>query len=322
MPHNKGKAMAIYTLSPILGPVIGPIAGGFIAERSTWRWVFWSTSAFALFIQCIGLWGLTESHAPTLLRRKRERLVKETGNTALHTGEGPPMSLPKRLADAFTRPLKMFATQPIVMLISVYIAYIFGLNYLLFVIFPGVYTGVYGEPIGIAGLHYAALGIGLIIGLFVQFFFIDKVYMRLKKRNNNVGRPEFRIPTMVIGSVLVTAGLFWYGWSVQARNHWVVPDLGIIVFSAGTMICLNGMQTYIIETYMKYAASAMAASAILRSLCGFSFPLFAPYLYNALGYGWGTSVLAFISIAIGWTAPFIFWFYGPKLRAVSKFASG
>jgi hypothetical protein len=146
--------------------------------------------------------------------------------------------------------------------------------------------------------------------------------MRLKKRNNNVGRPEFRIPTMVIGSVLVTAGLFWYGWSVQARNHWVVPDLGIIVFSAGTMICLNGMQTYIIETYMKYAASAMAASAILRSLCGFSFPLFAPYLYNALGYGWGTSVLAFISIAIGWTAPFIFWFYGPKLRAVSKFASG
>lgn len=35
--EERGKAMGIYTLGPLLGPVIGPIAGGFIAEYSTWH---------------------------------------------------------------------------------------------------------------------------------------------------------------------------------------------------------------------------------------------------------------------------------------------
>ncbi|OJA21346.1 hypothetical protein AZE42_12762, partial [Rhizopogon vesiculosus] len=43
-PDERGKAVAIFSLAPLLGPVIGPITGAWIAERSTWRWVFWSTS--------------------------------------------------------------------------------------------------------------------------------------------------------------------------------------------------------------------------------------------------------------------------------------
>ncbi|KAE8395475.1 hypothetical protein BDV23DRAFT_145045 [Aspergillus alliaceus] len=125
---------------------------------------------------------------------------------------------------------------------------------------------------------------------------------------------------MFIGSGMITIGLFWYGWSVQSHMHWIMPNIGVAIFSAGTMGCLQGMQTYIVDSYATYAASAMAACALLRSLAGFAFPLFAPYLYKALGYGWGTSVLAFISIGAGFSAPLVFWFLGPKLRAVSRYA--
>lgn len=313
--------MGIYTLAPMLGPVIGPVAGAWIAEKTTWRWVFWSSSIFAIVIQGCGLLWLRESHAPTLLARKRARLSKGTGNTALRLGDDQESML-RKIAGAAIRPTRMLTTQPIVMLVSLYIAYVFGLNYLLFATFPQVWGGVCGESTGVAGLNYISMGIGSFIGLFGNFFLIDRIYKGLKAGNIDIGRPEFRIPTMIIGSLLVTVGLFWYGWSVEAHSQRVVPSLGITVFSAGTIVCMAGMQTYVLDTYMRYAASAMAAVAVLRSLFGFSFPLFAPYLYEHLGYGWGTSVLAFLSIGLGWAAPLIFWFCGKKLRSMSSYATG
>lgn len=101
-----------------------------------------------------------------------------------------------------------------------------------------------------------------------------------------------------------------------------MPNIGIAIFSTGAIICLQSMQSYIIDCYARFAASGMAAAVVLRSFAGFGFPLFAPYMYNALHYGWGNSVLAFAGIAIGIPSPFLFWFYGAKLRAMSKYAAG
>jgi multidrug resistance protein len=52
--EERGGAMAMYQIGPLLGPVIGPILGGFITEYVGWRWVFWvltiavSCSAFSI----------------------------------------------------------------------------------------------------------------------------------------------------------------------------------------------------------------------------------------------------------------------------------
>jgi hypothetical protein len=45
--------------------------------------------------------------------------------------------------------------------------------------------------------------------------------------------------------------------------------------------------------------TAMAAVACMRALAGFAFPLFAPKMYAALGYGWGDTLLALIAIVLG-----------------------
>ena len=39
--EERGAAIAIWSMGPLLGPVIGPVAGGFLAEAAGWRWVFW-----------------------------------------------------------------------------------------------------------------------------------------------------------------------------------------------------------------------------------------------------------------------------------------
>lgn len=82
------------------------------------------------------------------------------------------------------------------------------------------------------------------------------------------------------------------------------------------------MQTFMVDSYTRYAASALGAAAFLRSICGFAFPLFAPYMYQALDYGWGNSLLAFVAVGLGVPAPVFLWFYGEKLRVMSPYAAG
>ena len=93
----------------------------------------------------------------------------------------------------------------------------------------------------------------------------------------------------------------------QYHTHWIGPNIGAAVFAAGVIIGFQCIQTYLVDSYTRFAASAIAAATVLRSLAGFGFPLFAPYMYNALGYNWGNSLLGFIAIGLGIPAPFLLW---------------
>ena len=58
---------------------------------------------------------------------------------------------------------------------------------------PAIFQDVYHQRVGIAGLHYLALGVGLIIGSQLSAIFMDRIYLWLKSRNGGVGKPEFRL---------------------------------------------------------------------------------------------------------------------------------
>lgn len=48
-PEQRGKAMAIWSIGPLLGPVVGPVCAGFLVESVGWRWVFWVTAIAVSF---------------------------------------------------------------------------------------------------------------------------------------------------------------------------------------------------------------------------------------------------------------------------------
>lgn len=75
--------------------------------------------------------------------------------------------------------------------------------------------------------------------------------------------------------------------------------------------------TYLVDVYTRYAASAMAANTVLRSILATVLPLFAPAMYRRLGSGWGNTLLAVIAAAMI-PIPLVFMKYGEKLRSREK----
>ncbi|RDW59035.1 hypothetical protein BP5796_11959 [Coleophoma crateriformis] len=320
---ERGKAVSIYSLAPLLGPAIGPIAGGFMVERTSWRWIFHATTIADALIQVLGVFLLQETYPPVLLDHKKKSLIKETGNLELYTEfDHPNRTIWKTLRISLTRPFILLGTQAIMQVLAVYVAYLFGLMYLVLSTFPKLWETRYNEPVGIAGLNYISLGLGFFLGTQICAPLQDRIFRVLKTRNNGVGKPEFRVPLMVPASFMVPIGLFWYGWAAQAHTHWIVPNIGTTISAAGIYLGFLCIQTYLVDSYPRYAASAIGAATVLRSLAGFGLPLFAPYMYKALDYGWGNTLLGFVAIALGWPAPVLLWKYGESLRNRSSFASG
>ena len=165
--------------------------------------------------------------------------------------------------------------------------------------------------------------IGLTIGAQGGGRLVDYSYKTLKARSvDNEGKPEFRVPLLFFSTFFVAAGLFMYGWCAETRTFWLAADIGAAIFSMGAAMTFSAIQTYIIDSYPVFAASAIGATAVLRSLTGFGFPLFSPTLYANLGYGWGNSVLGFAVLVVGYAGALILWFFGRRMREASPYARG
>ncbi|KAF8316073.1 MFS general substrate transporter [Clavulina sp. PMI_390] len=318
--EERGAANAIYSMMPLTGPALGPIAGGWIAEKVSWRWVFYSTSIADGIVQVMGFFFLRETYAPKILGDKAARLRKETGNDKLHTiYDRPDRTYRQVVRTGLYRPLEFLLKEPIVQVFACYQAALYGLMYLTLTTFAELWTLKYGMSVGIGSLNYIALGLGFYIGAVFAAKMMDKTYAKLKAQNGGVGTPEMRIPLMIITSFLVPIGLVIYGWTADTIVFWIVPDIGAMIFCIGIIGAFISITTYLIDNYTIYSASALAAAAGFRSLAGFGFPLFANTMFQTLGIGWGNTLCAGI-IVLFLPAPWIFYRYGPWLRSRSRYA--
>ncbi|WFD07952.1 hypothetical protein MVES1_003321 [Malassezia vespertilionis] len=211
-------------------------------------------------------------------------------------------------------------TQPVVLVTCVYQALLFGCQYLLLASFSRVFHDVYKQPVGIASLHYIAMIIGYTLSGQVGGRIVDKLYRAMQRRNGGVGKPEFKLPLLIVTGILMPAGLLLYGWTVQYRVHWIVPDIGIFLIASGARMTLFVCPLYMADAITMYTASATSSLVITRGAFAFAFPLFAPDMYMALGQGWGNSLLALATFVIGVPSPFLLFFFGERLRLRSSYS--
>ncbi|KAK1981460.1 major facilitator superfamily transporter [Colletotrichum cereale] len=318
VPDERGKSYAIATFIPLLGPAIGPIIGGVVTQSIGWRWTFWILSIYDSALVIIGIFILSETYEPILLSRQASKLRKDTGHPYFTEADREAQGLSVKLSRSLMRPLRLLLTQPILQVVAVFLAYNFGMLYIVLSTFATLWIERYGQTESQSGLHYIALVIGYTIAAQVGGKLMDRLWRYLKARSGDNTAPEYRVPLMIPGAILIPLGLLLYGWSAERHTHWIVPDIGIGIFGCGIILNTQAMQAYVIESFRKYVASASAAAQFLRSIAGFAFPIFAPIMYRSLGYGWGNSILALTFVVVGWPAPFLLWYYGARLRATGK----
>ncbi|KAJ9271889.1 hypothetical protein DTO212C5_1970 [Paecilomyces variotii] len=316
--EKRGAAMAAWALGPLLGPVIGPVAGGYLAQAKGWRWTFWVLAIASGAVAINTFVFMRESYAPTILQRKTNRLRKETGNpnlrSALDTGRSPK----ELFLFSIVRPTKMLFLSPIVFLLSLYTAVIYGYLYLLFTTMTEVFEDNYGFSQGSVGLAYLGIGIGSITGLVMLGIISDRLLKYLTEKNGGVSKPEYRLPPMIPGALFVPLSLFWYGWTAEKHDHWILPIIGTAFLGVGMLSAFMTVSTYLVDAYTIHAASAMAANTVFRSLAGAVLPLAGGKMYATLGLGWGNSLLGFIALAMS-PLPFVFYKYGERIRTSKRF---
>ena len=317
-PEERGRSFAIATFIPLLGPALGPIIGGVVTEKIGWRWLFWILSIFHTVLVVLFFLLFPETHAPTILAKRAAKLRKTTGQ-AYHTQyELFSPTLSQRLKLGFVRPYRLMITQPIIPVVSLFLAYNFGILYLVLSTFASLWTDRYHQSVDISGLHYIAQVLGYTLAAQIGGPLTDCLWRHLQDRHDGSTAPEYRVPLMVPGTLLIPVGLFCYGWAAEAHAPWIAVDIGIGVFGCGIVLGTQAMQAYVLEAFPEHTASATAASQLLRNIFAFVFPIFAPKMYSTLGYGWGNSLLAFIFLVIGVPAPLVLWRYGAHLRAKGK----
>ncbi|KAJ4292013.1 hypothetical protein N0V90_009912 [Kalmusia sp. IMI 367209] len=308
--QDRGLVLSIFTLAGLLGQNLGPIICGFLDAYHGWR-------SIVIFV--------TAASLPTWLRHMRRcsssavptSSPQETGKTHVVAG-ATPKPITQQLRVGALRPWIMLIYEPIVTLLSLFLSVVHGTLFLLFAAYPIVFQQVRGWPQGVASLPFLALVIGIVLSLLYVALVDQARYARVVTRNNGAAPPEARLPPAMLGAVVLPIGLFWFAWTNDPSTFWLVSVSAGVFFGFGMVLLYMSLTNYLVDSYLAYSASALAASTVLRSLAGAAFPLFTNDLYNKLGIHWASSIPGFLALVF---VPCLVAFYkwGHILRTKTRF---
>ncbi len=228
---------------------------------------------FAVFI--LAFFAFPEVFPPVILKRKAKRLRKETGDERYwHPHESQKITLKNIVTKHLSRPLKMLFTEPMVTCIAIYASFVYGLLYMTLEMFPIVYSQERHWGLVLSSLPFLGLMVGVMaaVGINLQN---QPQYRRAVEKNKGRAVPEARLPPMVTGGWLFVIGLFWFSWTANPSIHWAVPTVATCFIGAGFNTIFQQCINFLVDTYGLYAASAVSANTVLRSLMGAGLPLAA-----------------------------------------------
>ncbi|KAL8940993.1 MAG: hypothetical protein Q9216_002512 [Gyalolechia sp. 2 TL-2023] len=320
-PNKRAYGIGIWGIAAICGPVLGPLVGGFAAQAKDWSWTIWELMWLSGFCLLILIFFLPETSSANILYRRSRRLRKLTGIDNLKSEAeivGEQMT-PKDIAlIAIVRPITLNFQEPMVFLLNLYIALVYGLLYIWFESFPIVFNGIYKFNLGQEGLAFVGILVGAIVVIPPFFYYLHR-YVEPQFNDRGELKPETRLPPAMVGGFFIPICLFWFGWSARPSIHWIMPIIGSSYFAIGTFLLFQAVLNYLSDAYPDYAASVLAGNDFMRSSFGAGFPLFATAMYKNEGVGWASSILGFLAIVFI-PIPFVLYMYGERLRKVSRHA--
>ncbi|RAK71471.1 MFS transporter [Aspergillus fijiensis CBS 313.89] len=299
-PNEIQKPMVIVSCAPFIGPSLGPLVGGFINYYLHWRWTYYVVLIWSLLLLIAIIVSALETNSLVKPRNKRAKLDSNLGNERPTAQLGTaPRSTGRLLVQSLVRPFQLLFFEPMS--------------------FPLVFRTTHGMNFWQIGLTFLGIITGMLMGAASNPLWI-KIRERLIQRHqeDGSGEPEYRLPPAILGSILIPADLFCFGWTIYPSFHWILPIMGSAVFGCGMVLTFIGIFTFLVDAYPQYAASALAANGFARCSFAAAFPLFGVQMYEKLGYQWATSLLAFLMVFM-MPLPWLFFKHGKMLRKNSRF---
>ena len=306
---------ACLTLASFIGAGAGPLVGGFVFAYGSWRWTQWITLILALGALLLGV-SMPETYGREILRRRHKRNSTGVKLPAAQSG----VTLAQMSKITIFNPIKMLVTEPLVILLSLNVGFIFAVIFQFFISIPAVLSLTYGFTIYQAGLAFIAAIAGALLAA-VTATIIDKLtFARVAKKSLNTIVPiELRMIPGIVGSVLITASLFWIAWTASPRVHFLIPIFGTLVFIWGCALVLTSAISYLFDAYPPAGTlSALTAAACFRLVLAGLIPLVIIQMIMGLGGAWAVSTFGFISAALI-LIPIVVLVFGAKLRARSRY---
>lgn len=250
--RTRGMAITVFSLAVFTGPLMAPFIGGFITMSYLgWRWTEYIIAIMGFTAFTLNLLFLEESYPPQILVAKAAELRRRTKNWGIHAKqEEIEIDFRELMEKNFSRPLRMLASEPIVLLLSVYMAFIYGILYLFLTAYPLVFQGVHHMNLGVGGLPF----FGMILGQVTAgtlIFLRQPGYQKKLAANGGMPVPEWRLPEVIAGGVCFAAGLFWFGWTGYKEDiHWIVPTISGVLTGFGLMSIFLQALNYLVDAYL------------------------------------------------------------------------
>ncbi|GAA5830889.1 hypothetical protein JCM11251_001112 [Rhodosporidiobolus azoricus] len=320
---RRGDALAIFALMPFAGPALAPMISGFMAVRGVnWPWIFWLLTCFAGLCAFFIVFALPETYVPYILHVEAKRLRKETGDDRWHSpmdkkeAEGIKAVLDRTVL----KPFRMIVEEPMLLVITLYMSFVYGIVYLLFEAIPIVFEGQYGLNAGQSGMVFLALLSGGFLAVCLYIGYFNRVYMKKHHAMRpKMVPPEVRLQPLLYAAPLLAVSFFWFGWTGawgDSVSKWS-PIVAIGTLGGTVLFVFLSGFNYLIDCYLWNAASALAINTVVRSAFGAGFPLFSNQMFSTLTIQGASSLLGGIAI-IFVPVPFLLMKYGKRIRGMSK----
>ena len=309
----------LYTTLGNFGLVLGPIYGSYITAAIGWRWVFY-IATIASGVSAVAFMAMDESRATSLLNAKVSALRRETGNQKLKPGTADnSLTLRGFFMRGLFRPLFFLVSEPLVTFCAILCSIAYGLIYGATESLTIVYES-FGFSQTASSLPFIALLVGLILDVIPRIY--DHLLLSRFHRQNRKIVPETKIRSFALACPALALGLWLFAWTVPPlvpHVHWLVSLLGLVLVGFSANDFAHVLFGYMTDSYGAYAASAVSALSLSRTLVAAAFPLFTSQMYSGLGSNVAGSILAGTATLFALT-PFLFLRFGRRWRGVSTYA--
>lgn len=305
------------------------MVGGFLVESKGWRWTQWAVLLFIAAFYPPVLFT-KETYKKTILQRRARKLG--LNGPMVHQEQTLFIALSHFLTTILFRPIHMLLTEPIVTLVCMYNGFMFGLMYTYVVASPWVYHTYYnfsltGESLSFLGVVVGALLAPLpLIMMDIRIYQPRLKHFRMLQQNGDIS-PEQNFPAenrlfgAMVGSFILPASLLGFAWTTRSTIHYIVPMIFQAISILASLFIYSSISIFVMDAYGPlYGASAAGAAMFTRYSLSAAFPMFALQMYQGLGVGWATTILAICTFIMA-PIPWLFFKYGKALRSRMKYTT-